>query len=333
MDFTYIDLFSWAWWFSLGFEKAWYKNIFSIDFEKSYCETYRKNFPKHTLIEKDISKLSDNEVIELVGNQKVDVIIWWPPCQGFSMAWSIWRNFIDDPRNHLFLEFARIVSIVQPEIFVMENVARLFTHNNWKTKEQILDKFHDLGYTVTVDVVNMVNYWVPQKRSRVIFIWTKSGERINVPRATNSVFKSIKDAIGHFPRLESGEKSNIPNHEAMNHSEQMLFKMSHLKDWWNREQIPEEIRPKSWDIRKYIRYNSNDPSICITWDMRKVFHYSQNRSLTVRELAAIQSFPDDFQFCWSKISQQQQVWNSVPPLFATILAKYLKDFQKNAKKK
>lgn len=328
---TYIDLFSWAWWFSLWFDNQWFKNIFSIDYEKSFCDTYRKNFPSHTLIEKDICKISEHEIRKLVNWIDIDVIIWWPPCQWFSMAGSIWRNFIDDPRNHLFIEFVRIVSIVQPKFFIMENVARLYTHNGWSTRKEIIKKFNDIWYNVEVRVLNTVDFWIPQKRQRVIFLWTKLNIKIDFPIWNIKKHKTIKDAIWHLPKLKPWDSSTIKNHEAMNHSEQMLKKMAHIWDWWGRDQIPSEMRPKSWDIRKYIRYKSDEPSICITGDMRKVFHYSQNRALSVRELSAIQSFPDDFEFLWSKISQQQQVGNSVPPIFAEVLASHIKKLSKQMK--
>ena len=96
--------------------------------------------------------------------------------------------------------------------------------------------------------------------------------------------------------------------------------MKYIKDGGGREDIPINLRPKTGDIRKYIRYNSLKPSICITGDMRKVFHYSQNRALTVRELARIQTFPDNFIFNGSTISQQQQIGNAVPPILARFIA-------------
>ena len=109
--------------------------------------------------------------------------------------------------------------------------------------------------------------------------------------------------------------------------------MKYVKDGSGREDIPKSIRPKSGDVRKYIRYNSKKPSICITGDMRKVFHYNQNRALTVRELARIQTFPDNFIFKGSSISQQQQIGNAVPPLMARSIAQIIKLMINNAIKK
>lgn len=320
---NYIDLFSGAGGLSLGFDRAGFKNIFSVDIDPVFNLTYRRNFPKHVLIETDISKLSSNEILKLVGNKTVDVIAGGPPCQGFSMAGNIGRKFIDDPRNHLFQEFARIVNVVKPKFFVMENVARLYTHNSGKTRQEIIDKFNEMGYRVEVKVLNTAEHGVPQKRRRVIFIGTNTDAPIIFPSEDKSKPKSIKDAIGNLPELKSGESSSIPNHVAMNHTEQMLKKMSYVKDGGNRLDIPEELRPKSGDARKYMRYHSAEPSVCVTGDMRKVFHYSQNRALTVRELARIQTFPDNFIFEGSVIAQQQQVGNSVPPELGFRLAESL----------
>jgi DNA (cytosine-5)-methyltransferase 1 len=88
-NMNYIDLFCGAGGFSLGFDNEEFENIFSIDIEKNFCKTYKTNFPKHNLIEKDISKLTEQEIKEIIGNTKIDVIIGGPPCQGFSMAGNI----------------------------------------------------------------------------------------------------------------------------------------------------------------------------------------------------------------------------------------------------
>jgi DNA (cytosine-5)-methyltransferase 1 len=339
--FNIIDLFSGAGGLSLGFEQVGFENVFSVDFMKDYCDTYRKNFPHHKLIQKDISKLSDKEILELSKNKEIDVVVGGPPCQGFSMAGKIGRTFVDDPRNHLFKEFARIVSLTKPKIFVMENVARLYTHNNGKTRKEIIDKFHKLGYEVKCKILCSADYGVPQIRNRIIFIGNRLGLKNTFPEKTYDKYtqttienkkikrwKPIKEAIDDLPKLKSGESSDIPNHEAMSHTQEMLNKMDFIKDGGDRNQIPINLRPKTGDIRKYIKYDSSKPSICITGDMRKVFHYNQNRALTVRELARIQSFPDSFVFKGNKISQQQQVGNAVPPLMAKAIAEEIKEMLK-----
>ncbi|WP_353170098.1 DNA (cytosine-5-)-methyltransferase [Flavobacterium sp.] len=328
-EINYIDLFSGAGGMSLGFDQVGFNNIFSIDIEPRFCETYKTNFPKHNLIQKDISKLSNEEIKSLIGKQIIDVIIGGPPCQGFSMAGNIGRKFIDDSRNQLFREFARIVEIVQPSYFVMENVARLFTHNKGETKKEITELFKKMSYHVDCKVVNTADFGIPQVRNRILFIGNRISNNIIFPTKTIDKPISIKEAIDKLPKLKSGEKSKIPNHISMNHSEQMLEKMKYVSDGGNRYEIPELIRPKSGDVRKYIRYKSTEPAVCVTGDMRKIFHYSQNRALTVRELATLQTFPLDFIFKGSTISQQQQVGNSVPPILAKEIALTIKKMMKN----
>jgi DNA (cytosine-5)-methyltransferase 1 len=327
---TYIDLFSGVGGFALGFEKVGFKNIFSLDIDNTFCKTYKRNFPDHFLIQKDIVQLTKEEIKKIIKNIKIDVIVGGPPCQGFSIAGNIGRRFIDDPRNHLFKEFVRVVDIVKPKFFVMENVARLYTHNNGNTRKEIISRFKDIGYNVECKILNSADYEVPQIRKRVIFIGSNITNYLYFPEIKTNKYKTVKDALDNLPNLKSGEKSSrFFNHIAMNHSEQMLKKMGYLSDGGNRSEIPLNIRPESGDVRKYIRYNSKRPSITITGDMRKVFHYSQNRALTVRELARLQSFKDSFVFEGSIISQQQQVGNAVPPKMAEAIAETIKKLNKD----
>lgn len=317
---TFVDLFSGSGGLTLGFENAGYENVFSVDMDPVFNKTYRRNFPSHTLVEKDICKLTNAEIKKLARGKKIDVVVGGPPCQGFSMAGNIGRKFIDDLRNRLFKEFTRVVEVLKPDHFLMENVARLYTHNGGETRKEILDEFKKMGYKVECRILNTVDYGVPQNRRRIIFIGTKTNKTIYFPEPVSNKNLTVKNWIDDLPRLESGEISVVPNHLAMKHSEQMLHKMSFVSDGGTREEIPETIRPASGDARKYIRYASSSPAVCITGDMRKVFHYRENRALTVRELARIQSYPDTFIFEGSVISQQQQVGNSVPPLFGEALA-------------
>jgi len=193
-NYNYIDLFSGAGGFSLGFDRAGFKNIFSIDFDESFNLTYKFNFPNHLLIERDISQIKSKEIKSFYDGQDIDVIIGGPPCQGFSMAGNIGRTFIDDPRNHLFNDFAKFVSIIMPKSFVMENVQRLYNHNKGKTRNQIISLFKQVGYNVECKILNTVNFGVPQNRRRVIFIGNRLNNKIIFPKETKKI-KSIKDAI------------------------------------------------------------------------------------------------------------------------------------------
>lgn len=322
-----ISLFSGAGGMDLGFKKAGFHTIFANDFDRDACETYSKNIDDN-IICKSITEISNNEIIENIKDKGIDVVIGGPPCQGFSLAGSIGRKFIDDPRNHLFNEFLRVVSVAKPKIFVMENVARLYNHNHGNTRQEIIGKFSNIGYNVKCFIVNAVDFGVPQNRKRVIIVGCNKDLPIEIIAPKNTI-KTVYDAINDLPELNNGQSHKlIPNHTAMNHTEQMLKKMSFIKNGGSRDAIPIEIRPKTGDIRKYIKYNSNEPSHTVTGDMRKIFHYSQNRALTVRELARLQSFSDDFIFYGNSISQQQQVGNAVPPLMAYEIAKQIKEILK-----
>ncbi|UVJ31101.1 DNA (cytosine-5-)-methyltransferase [Staphylococcus aureus] len=322
MEYNYIDLFSGAGGMTLGFENAGFKNVFSVEFDKYAAETYKYNFPNHKLVINNIENITNNEIKKIIQDKEIDVIVGGPPCQGFSLAGKYGRSFIEDPRNQLFKEYLRFVSIIKPKIFIIENVARLVSHNSGNTIEEIKSSIRYLGYEVKYKVLQTADYGIPQKRQRVIIVGYRNHE-FNYPEKVNSI-KTIRDAIGDLPILNSGESSSIPNHIAMKHSEKMLFKMQFISDGGNRNEIPIEYRPKSGDARKYIKYNSQLPSIPITGDMRKVFHYNQNRALTSRELARIQTFPDNFIFKGTSISIQQQIGNAVPPKLAELLAEQVK---------
>lgn len=327
---NYIDLFCGAGGLSYGFEQAGFKNLFSVEYNEKYAKTYARNFPHHNLLIRDIRDIRYEEIKDILGKEVVDVVVGGPPCQGFSIAGNIGRSFIDDERNHLFKEFVRIVEYVKPAMFLMENVGAMATHKKGKTIESIVHSFSLAGYNVVWDVLNSVDYGIAQERRRIMIIGCRKDLdlKFNFPKRELKK-KTIKDVIDDLPPLDSGKASDIPNHIAMNHSVQMLEKMSYVRDGGNRYDIPEEVRPKSGDVRKYIRYDSSKPSVCVTGDMRKIFHYAQNRALTSRELARIQSFPDSFIFEGSSLDIQQQIGNAVPPALAFKIAKEISGIKRS----
>ena len=166
--FTYIDLFSGSGGFSLGFDMAGYKNVFSVEYDHGICETYRHNFPDHTLMECDIASLTESDILKLVGKKKVDVVIGGPPCQGFSMAGNIGRKFVDDPRNHLFQEFVRIVKIVSPTCFVMENVISLRKMGNWSFFIALMSVVRTIVYLTKAMLVIILVFVIAGLFSKVL---------------------------------------------------------------------------------------------------------------------------------------------------------------------
>lgn len=195
---TYIDLFSGAGGLSLGFEQAGFQQLLSVEMESDYCQTYRTNFPHHQLLQKDLTTLTEQDLINCLNGQAVDLIIGGPPCQGFSMAGKIGRTFTDDPRNHLFKEFVRIVKIVQPYFFVMENVARLYTHNSGKTRIEIIQAFQNIGYSVECKILSAADFGVPQIRSRVIFIGRRDKGKISFPEPLQISHQTVEDIFQNW---------------------------------------------------------------------------------------------------------------------------------------
>lgn len=320
MKYRVLDLFSGAGGFSLGFlQEGHFSVLLSIDNNLKLAQSYIKNFPNVKHLSQDITTFTKEKIKELHNVYNFDVIIGGPPCQGFSLAGRIGRKQSKDERNDLFFSYLKFVDIIKPKLFVMENVATLKRHNNGKTLMRIQKEFEDLGYFLHINILNASDYGIAQHRNRIFIVGTKENN-FTFPKKINKKI-SIKECIDSLPPLQSGETSIIANHNAMLHSKQMLEKMSFVKDGQGRECIPQSLRPKSGDVRKYIRYNSKEPSIPITGDMRKVFHYSQNRALSARELARIQSFPDDFIFYGNSIDVQQQIGNAVPPKLARLIAK------------
>lgn len=334
-----IDLFCGAGGLSLGFESAGFEVELAIDMWEDAINTYNHNH-KHPVGKcEDIHNLTDEYLKSLKG--EIVGVIGGPPCQGYS---TVGTRDINDPRNHLYLEYCRVVEKVEPEFFVIENVRGLLTLGKGAFKEDIINRFSKLGYTVNYKLVNSADYGVPQNRYRVFFVGIKNRE-FKFPKEMD--FKvSSSDALSDLPSLESfdlfsnlyvSEPQNdyqrkmrdggndIFNHEPTRHTEQTKKIISMIPDGGKISDLPEEY----WKIRKYNkafqRMNSQLPSNTIDTGHRNYFHYSENRVPSVRESARIQSFPDKFEFVGSKTSQYKQVGNAVPPLLAETIAKQINE--------
>ena len=344
-----IDLFCGCGGLSLGFEKAGFEIEFAIDMWKDAVNTYNYNHKNSVAVCKDIQEL-DNEFLKEVSEKKNIVgVIGGPPCQGYSTVGT--RN-IDDPRNHLYLEYCRVVEAVNPQFFVIENVRGLLTLNNGMFKEDIINRFEKLGYIVSHKVINASDYGVPQNRQRVFFVGIKNAEfkfpkekeykvsaydaLSDLPLLDNleehkEIYDYVIKPLNEYQKLIRGDSSTILNHNLTVHTEQTKNIIGMVMDGGKISDLPEEY----WGVRKYNkafqRMNSKLPSNTIDTGHRNYFHYKENRVPSVRESARIQSFPDKFIFIGSKTSQYKQVGNAVPPLLAEEIAKQIKKYIGNEK--
>ncbi len=340
-----LDLFCGCGGLSLGFEKAGFDIALGIDVWNDAIKTYNRNHLESVGVCKDIHELTEDYLKDLAKKENVVGVIGGPPCQGYS---TVGTRDIRDPRNHLYLEYCRVVEAINPQFFVIENVKGLLTLNKGMFKEDIISRFSKLGYKVAYKVLNASDYGVPQNRQRVFFVGLKEGE-FEFPQEKD--FKvSTLEALGDLPSLEyedfdvysydeypskttyqnlmRKDSLGIYNHNKTQHTEQTKNIIGMIKDGGRISDLPQEY----WGIRKYNkafqRMNSKEPSHTIDTGHRNYFHYSENRVPSVRECARIQSFPDTFIFEGSKTSQYKQVGNAVPPLLAqeiaTRIMKYLK---------
>ena len=345
MNFKMIDLFAGVGGLSLGFENCGFDIVLANEYDSSIASAYTKNRPNTTMIVDDITKLPINETFSQY-QEKVDLIVGGPPCQGFSQKGK--RKTINDPRNFLFKYYVDVVSTVKPKYFVMENVPNLLTAENGYFKNEIIALFSQLGYVISAEVLCAADFGVPQNRRRAFII----GKRGNCNPVAFPQKKSrrttIWDAISDLAYLESGEGTEIQeyrfpaqssyqkllrkgstslyNHVATKHSPIALKRLAMIPPKGGKEFLPKEHLTKSIYSGTWCRMDADDISVTITTrfdtpSSGKFTHPYLNRAITVREAARIQSFPDRFHFYGTKSSQMKQVGNAVPPMLAEAIAK------------
>lgn len=345
-----IDLFAGVGGMSLGFEMVGFNVVLANEYDKEIAEAYIKNHPNTKMIAKDITSLSLEEVFSEYRG-KIDVIIGGPPCQGFSQKGQ--RKTIHDERNFLFKYYVKVVELVQPRYFVMENVPNLLTAEKGYFKKEIEEMFKKLGYVLNSDVLNAADYGVPQNRRRAVIIGKKAdddNEKVALPQKVNDKV-TIWDAISDLAYLESGEgkaeqkyklkaqsiyqkdmrknSNSLFNHQATKHSKLALERLQLLPPEMGKEVLPQEHLTKSIYSGTWSRMVKNDISVTITTrfdtpSSGRFTHPYLNRAITVREAARIQSFPDGFIFTGTKSAQMKQVGNAVPPLLAKAIAEAIK---------
>lgn len=306
--YNFIDLFSGAGGLSCGMVMAGFNPVASVEIMPEAVETYKYNFIekkkfKETVETRDIrSKEAKEKLYEAVQNVKVDVIVGGFPCQGFSMAGY---RVVDDPRNSLYKEMKEIVEHLKPDYVVMENVEGLRSMLNGKVEEKIIEDYREIGYEINLTVLNSADYGVPQFRKRVIFIGNRIGKTNYHPKPLYNETNYVTLGKGIKRFMEMDENIDI-NHIFPRHTEEMKKRLALVPEGKSLyENYSDAWKKSPWDKPSCtVKENHGGTNI----------HPKLPRCLTPRELAALQSFPDDFIFKGSKKWQLVQIGNAVPPL-------------------
>ncbi len=326
-QYNFIDLFSGAGGLTCGLVMAGLNPIASVEIMPQAVATYTRNFVKHKGFKEktetnDIRKKEvKDKLYKSVEGKHIDVIVGGFPCQGFSLSGY---RVVDDPRNSLYKEMKEIVDHLKPDFVVMENVEGLRSMLNGKVEEKIISDYKKIGYNINITVLNSADYYTPQIRHRVIFIGNRVGVKNYHPKPL--IDEEHYVTVGHALKkyLDMSENKEI-NHIFTKTSPSMQKRLEELP-------VGKSLYSNYSDAWKKVDWNK--PSCTVKENHGGVnIHPLKNRPMTPRELAALQSFPDDFIFEGSKKWQLVQIGNAVPCLLGKAigldLRKMLDDYHKN----
>jgi DNA (cytosine-5)-methyltransferase 1 len=352
MTLTYLDFFGGAGGWSCGLEMAGFKMLGLYEINASACRTASYNLDGK-VFEKDLTKFSVNEI-----KIKPDIVVGSPPCQGFSNEGYKKK---EDPRNNLVGVFFDLVEKISPSVWVFENVPgfqRLYKGEFFYNLKKRLDK---MKYHWDYFILNSADYGVPQKRQRFFAMGAKDF-RPTIPPQSHfkncdlfglKKHRTLWEAISDLPEVGIGERNGrfhydqtpkndyqkwirhssdvVHNHTTQNHSSRVLEKIkavtpgNYMNSFINRYE--ENNVAYCGGYRRAIK---NEPSYTAYWTRGMTsIHPEQDRFLSPRECARIQSFPDKYVFKGASIENYTQVCNAVPPLMARAFGRYLLKTIKN----
>ena len=339
-----IDIFSGAGGLSLGAEMAGIKISTAIEINPHAAKTFLRNHKGAEVLQGDIQEIEPQTLH--TGNKPIFVIMGGPPCQGFSMSNTRTRN-MKNKKNLLFLEFVRFVKEIRPEWFVLENVWGITNINEGRTEKMIENCFRSIpGYdNITSEILWASDYGVPQNRNRFFMVGNRIGIDFHFPPKHKKKI-TVEEAIGDLPSLQNGqllEESEYTKHleKASGYAQQMrrgsdkarqnyvsrnndlvIERYKYIGQGQNWRAIPDFLMQNYADKGRchsgiYKRLRADQPSVVIS-NYRKsmLIHPWEDRGISVREAARLQSFPDTFIFEGPLMHIQQQIGNAVPPLLS-----------------
>lgn len=337
-----IDLFAGAGGLSLGAELAGINVVVAIELEKNAAATYRKNHQNTTVVNDDIHKVDAKAFL-----QKRDdtlIVFGGPPCQGYSYSNKKTRT-IDNPNNSLFVEFLRVVKDCKPTWFLFENVEGFMQFQNGEVREEVRRLFEQLGYQVVDALLLASRFGVPQNRHRYFMVGNNKGIDFIFPEGVDEKF-TVDDAISDLPTLQNGEMAeslpykcyankasryaqtmrrgsrNSKQNYVSRNEDYVIERYKYIDQGQNWKAIPDELMKNYANKNNchsgiYRRLIATKPSVVISnYRKNMLIHPYEDRGLSVREAARLQSFPDNYIFEGSIQKMQQQIGNAVPPLLA-----------------
>ncbi len=324
--YSTIELFAGAGGLALGVEKAGFQTLGLVEMNRDACDTLEKNRPGWNVICDDIENISKLDLEDYFGINKgqLDLLSGGAPCQAFSYAGK--RLGLEDARGTLFYHYAVFLEKLQPKMFLFENVRGLLTHQGGETYKVMLDIFEKAGYDIQKKVLNAWDYGVAQKRERLITIGIRKDLKGKIVFQFPKPHKKklvLRDILQNVP-----ESVGVPYGE----NKKKLFELVPPGGYW-RDIDPELAKAymkSCWEMeggRTGIlrRLSLDEPSLTVltspSQKQTERCHPVEARPFTVRENARCQSFPDEWEFCGSVMSQYKQVGNAVPVNLAYEVAK------------
>lgn len=329
-----IDLFAGAGGLSYGLSKAGFRIAAAIDNDRAAIATYRNNCGNH-IIMAPIEEISVHDIRNLAGICKGEctLLAGGPPCQGFSLQR---RGNRDDPRNGLFLQFVRFVRELLPRFFLIENVSGLMSRHGKPYLKEVVAEAKSLGYICKIETLDAADFGVPQHRTRAFlvgeYVSGSAEPRFCFPRPSSvSTYQTVRDAIGDLP---SPPKDGSCHPEFANHYRETrlsllnIERIQHVPPGGGREHIPKHLQlachrdnPSHRHLDVYGRLAWDNPSGTITarfdsFTRGRFGHPVEDRSITLREGARIQTFSDNFVFEGNREEGARQIGNAVPPRLA-----------------
>lgn len=338
-----LDLFAGAGGMSLGAKKAGIDVRCAVERDPVASQTYARNHATATLFIGDIKDFR-GDILQRHRRDRDELVVFGgPPCQGFSWSNPRSRNRYN-PSNWLFEEYLRVVRTLKPAWTVFENVQGIVDTASGEFLEKLIVEL-EKDYVLWKGLLNAKSFGVPQDRTRFFLVGTRTGVGFNFPEARPRSLVTVDDAIRDLPYLTNGAAlcyrgygkarpskygtrmrgflKGCSNHLVTRNAEYVIERYRHIPQGGNWQHIPASLMANYKDYSRchtgtYHRLLGCEPSVVIgNYRKSMLIHPTQDRGLSVREAARIQSFPDSYVFLGSIGFQQQQVGNAVPPLLAT----------------